>query len=125
MMTGAEIKAFYRDWSDDKILAGDWFHDDGMMECDEETGQPILDNETEYDFDEQIGVLGWQGSGPMPGKVTVNGVHVRAIEAYGVDTEALINAWRGGAVMVCLRLEPDEITAFREVCAKHGWSPIE
>jgi len=125
-VTGAELKAFYRDWSDDKFLGDhDWYHDDGMMECSEETGQPILDNATEYDFDDQIGVLCWQGRGSMPSHIMVNCVRVHVSEESGIDTDALIKAWRGDAVIVSVRIAPAELGLFRKACEDNGWSPIE
>ena len=120
-MTGAEIKAFYADWP----IGDEWCHDDCLMEFDESSGQPVLDNATEYDFDDQIGYFEWHGKGKAPGHVVVNGVRVHVGGDEGIDTEALVKAWRGDAVVVSVRIEPSQLVRFREVCAEHGWKPIE
>ena len=53
-VTGAELKAFFRDWP----MGDDWYHEDGLIEVDDETGEAIVSLEDTYDLDDQIGCLG-------------------------------------------------------------------
>ena len=117
--TGAEIIAFYKAWP----IGGDFYHDDGIVYVDEGDQICGIDSSKEYDVDEAIGYLVWQGQGKVPPKVVVNKVDIFIPKNWtGPKASEVFSAWRGDARPMTVLLEPHQVEGFRQLCAAHAWN---
>lgn len=116
---GSEIMAFYKEWP---LTEGDWYVDDGY-EADDE-GNLGLDPSKEYDVEEVLGYIIWQGRGECPPSVEVNGTTIRIpIEDgwTGPATVDVFKAWRGDVRAYSVMLKPEDVAKFQALCAENGW----
>ncbi len=116
--TGAEILAFYSAWP----MGDGWYHEHGFI--DDEDDHDIETGE-EYDLDDAIGVVQWQGAGPAPKTVQIQGIEVRVHPFDDIlDLEAAFKAWRSDAVLMSARVPKDQVEAFRALCAERDWEVL-
>jgi hypothetical protein len=117
--TGAELMAFYEAWP----MGSDWYHEDGTDVDDE--GNLILDATAEYDVEEVIGFLCWQGDGNLPSSIQINDIKVRVYPSDGPRVEDVFRAWRGDAIGYVVRVKASEAQDLRDLCAIRGWELLE
>jgi len=116
--TGAQILAFYKAWP----MGDDWYHEDGFINSEEDHN---LDLQVEYDLDDAIGTLLWQGEGKPPSHIQINGHRVGTDrDDEFLDLVAAFKAWQGDDVVVIIQLPPGEVEALEKVCAERGWSKL-
>jgi len=115
--TGAEINAFYEAWP----MGKDWYHDDNMIDVDDQ-GKGLLEESVEYDVDDMIGILCWQGSGEVPHYIEINGVKVTCQHrGEGPMPSECFKVWRGDSRVHSVLLRPDQVERFNQIKKEEGW----
>jgi hypothetical protein len=118
---GSEIIAFFREWP----VGDDFYREDGFLEEASDGSIVGLDPSEECHVFEAIGVLIWQGDGPCPSSVEINGVRI-PIDVEdgwsGPDPEAVFRAWRGDRRRYLVMVEPRDVAEFESMCAEKGWT---
>lgn len=115
---GAEIRAFYDAWP----MGDEWYHDDDT--CTDERGDWILNPDEEYSVDDALGIILWQGSGPAPRTVTVNGTPCMTTGGWGdsLDPSEVFLAWRGDrSPGIMIRLTDEQLAELAAFFTQKGW----
>lgn len=113
---GAELTQFYADWP----FGDDFFHESDIDEAleNDDYFETLPPAET-FDLEEQIGAVGWQGDGPEPRYITVNGRRIR-VDSMRFVCE-VFKAWRGDSITVAVTMPSEGLQALKEFAARMKW----
>lgn len=116
--TGADITRFYDSWP----MGADWYHDDTTIEITGDEGENLLDPVTKYDLDD-FGSIIWQGSGPVPVKLVIEGVAIQNPDQGWISFAQVFKAWQKGdtTCTVCLTVPKDQVEALKALAKERGW----